>query len=180
MHRRRPSFRGWSRSCSVRPERQPRRQPDRRVRPRRARNADTGRRRMHTGGDGGQLTGSVVDHTASQGALVYDSADGLLLAVNAGSNTDLGVRRLRRPSRAAPGDRLGRAVPGEHRLANGLVYVSTPRAAGRSRAISFSTSTSSRSRAGTARSVCRRAHAVKKHSSSAHPARSRSRRADRS
>jgi 6-phosphogluconolactonase (cycloisomerase 2 family) len=41
----------------------------------------------NTGGDGGQLTGSVVDHTASQGALSYDHADNLLFAVNAGSNT---------------------------------------------------------------------------------------------
>jgi len=40
-----------------------------------------------TGGKGGQLEGSVVDHTASQGALTYDRADNLLLAVNAGSNT---------------------------------------------------------------------------------------------
>ena len=40
-----------------------------------------------TGGLGGQLTGSVVDHTASQGALAYDRAHGLLYAVNAGSNT---------------------------------------------------------------------------------------------
>jgi hypothetical protein len=40
-----------------------------------------------TGGLGGQLTGSVVDHTASQGSLVYDRQNGLLLAVNAGSNT---------------------------------------------------------------------------------------------
>jgi 6-phosphogluconolactonase (cycloisomerase 2 family) len=39
----------------------------------------------NTGGVGGQLTGSVVDHTASQGSLTY--ADGLLYAVNAGSNT---------------------------------------------------------------------------------------------
>lgn len=38
-----------------------------------------------TGGDGGVLAGSVVDHTASQGALAYDN--GLLYAVNAGSNT---------------------------------------------------------------------------------------------
>jgi 6-phosphogluconolactonase (cycloisomerase 2 family) len=38
-----------------------------------------------TGGLGGQLTGSVVDHTASQGALALD--DGLLYAVNAGSDT---------------------------------------------------------------------------------------------
>jgi len=40
-----------------------------------------------TGGLGGQLTGSVVDHTASQGALTYDRADNILLAVNAASNT---------------------------------------------------------------------------------------------
>ncbi|MGA0568354.1 lactonase family protein [Rathayibacter sp. KR2-224] len=38
-----------------------------------------------TGGLGGQLTGSVVDHTASQGAL--DNDNGTLIAVNAGSNT---------------------------------------------------------------------------------------------
>jgi 6-phosphogluconolactonase (cycloisomerase 2 family) len=40
-----------------------------------------------TGGLGGQLSGSVVDHTASQGALAYDAAHRLLYAVNAGSNT---------------------------------------------------------------------------------------------
>ena len=40
-----------------------------------------------TGGVGGQLTGSVADHLASQGSLVYDKANGLLYAVNAGSNT---------------------------------------------------------------------------------------------
>ena len=40
-----------------------------------------------TGGLGGILTGSVVDHTASQGALAYDAASGLLIAVNPGSNT---------------------------------------------------------------------------------------------
>jgi 6-phosphogluconolactonase (cycloisomerase 2 family) len=40
-----------------------------------------------TGGNGGKLTGSVVDHTASQGALSYDRTDNLLFAVNAGSNT---------------------------------------------------------------------------------------------
>jgi 6-phosphogluconolactonase (cycloisomerase 2 family) len=39
----------------------------------------------NTGGLGGQLTGSVVDHLASQGSLTY--AGGLLYAVNAGSNT---------------------------------------------------------------------------------------------
>jgi 6-phosphogluconolactonase (cycloisomerase 2 family) len=40
-----------------------------------------------TGGLGGQLAGSVVDHLASQGSLRYDPAAGLLLAVNAGSDT---------------------------------------------------------------------------------------------
>jgi DNA-binding beta-propeller fold protein YncE len=40
-----------------------------------------------TGGLGGVLTGSVVDHTASQGALAYDREHSLLYAVNAGSNT---------------------------------------------------------------------------------------------
>jgi len=40
-----------------------------------------------TGGDGGQLTGSVVDHLSSEGSLAYDRQAGLLYAVNAGSNT---------------------------------------------------------------------------------------------
>jgi 6-phosphogluconolactonase (cycloisomerase 2 family) len=40
-----------------------------------------------TGGLGGQLTGSVVDHTASQGSLVADEDGSNLYAVNAGSNT---------------------------------------------------------------------------------------------
>jgi hypothetical protein len=40
-----------------------------------------------TGGRGGILDGSVVDHLASQGSLAYDRAHGLLYAVNAGSNT---------------------------------------------------------------------------------------------
>src|SRR5262249_35905826 len=40
-----------------------------------------------TGGNGGQLAGSVVDHLASQNSLVYDAGPGLLFAVNAGSDT---------------------------------------------------------------------------------------------
>ena len=40
-----------------------------------------------TGGLGGQLAGSVVDHLASQNSLVYDAQVGELFAVNAGSNT---------------------------------------------------------------------------------------------
>jgi 6-phosphogluconolactonase (cycloisomerase 2 family) len=41
----------------------------------------------NTGGLGGQLEGSVVDHLASQGSLTLDREHGLLYAVNAGSNT---------------------------------------------------------------------------------------------
>src|SRR5664280_2018502 len=40
-----------------------------------------------TGGLGGALAGSVVDHLASQGSLAYDRENRLLYAVNAGSNT---------------------------------------------------------------------------------------------
>jgi hypothetical protein len=40
-----------------------------------------------TGGLGGVLGGSVVDHLASQGSLTYDHGSHLLYAVNAGSNT---------------------------------------------------------------------------------------------
>jgi 6-phosphogluconolactonase (cycloisomerase 2 family) len=41
----------------------------------------------NTGGLGGVLSGSVVDHLASQGSLTYDPQRSLLYAVNAGSNT---------------------------------------------------------------------------------------------
>jgi hypothetical protein len=41
----------------------------------------------NTGGLGGELNGSVVDHLASQGSLTYDQRSSLLYAVNAGSNT---------------------------------------------------------------------------------------------
>jgi 6-phosphogluconolactonase (cycloisomerase 2 family) len=40
-----------------------------------------------TGGLGGVLGGSVVDHQASQGSLEYDGRYGLVLAANAGSDT---------------------------------------------------------------------------------------------
>jgi 6-phosphogluconolactonase (cycloisomerase 2 family) len=40
-----------------------------------------------TGGNGGVLNGSVVDHLASQGSLTFDQRHSLLYAVNAGSNT---------------------------------------------------------------------------------------------
>ena len=41
----------------------------------------------NTGGLGGQLSGSAVDHLASQGSLTYDQRSDELYAVNAGSNT---------------------------------------------------------------------------------------------
>jgi 6-phosphogluconolactonase (cycloisomerase 2 family) len=41
----------------------------------------------NTGGLGGVLAGSVVDHTASQGSLAFDPDNSQLFAVNAGSNT---------------------------------------------------------------------------------------------
>ncbi|HEY3940978.1 MAG TPA: beta-propeller fold lactonase family protein [Acidimicrobiales bacterium] len=40
-----------------------------------------------TGGLGGVVNGSQVDHLASEGSLAYDPAQSALLAVNAGSNT---------------------------------------------------------------------------------------------
>lgn len=40
-----------------------------------------------TGGLGGVLSGSVVDHLASQGSLTFDARHSLLFAVNAGSDT---------------------------------------------------------------------------------------------
>ena len=40
-----------------------------------------------TGGKGGVLAGSMVDHLASEGSLAYDAAQHLLYAVNAGSDT---------------------------------------------------------------------------------------------
>lgn len=40
-----------------------------------------------TGGNGGALSGAVVDFLASQGSLAYDRDAGLLYAVNAGSDT---------------------------------------------------------------------------------------------
>ena len=76
-----------------------------------------------TGGVGGVLAGSVVDHTASQGALAYDQARGLLFAVNAGSST-VSVFRV-------AGDRLaltqviasGGTFPVSIAVHGGLVYV---------------------------------------------------------
>ena len=77
----------------------------------------------NTGGLGGVLEGSVVDHLASQGSLAYDGDNGLLYAVNAGSNT-VSVFSV-------SGDRLnlrqvigsGGAFPVSIAVDHGLVYV---------------------------------------------------------
>ncbi len=76
-----------------------------------------------TGGLGGVLEGSVVDHLASQASLTYDGDNGLLYAVNAGSNT-VSVFSV-------SGDRLslrqvidsGGAFPVSVAVSHGLVYV---------------------------------------------------------
>jgi 6-phosphogluconolactonase (cycloisomerase 2 family) len=76
-----------------------------------------------TGGLGGELEGSVVDHLASQGSLAYDADNRLLYAVNAGSDT---VSVF-----AVFGDRLslqqvissGGSFPVSVAVDHGLVYV---------------------------------------------------------
>jgi hypothetical protein len=83
-----------------------------------------------TGGSGGVLDGSVVDHLASQGAVTLDAAHGLLFAVNAGSDTVsvFGVR----------GDRLvlrqtlpsGGSFPVSVAVSGDLAYVLNARAGG--------------------------------------------------
>ena len=81
-----------------------------------------------TGGLGGALDGSVVDHLASQGSLVLDR--GLLYAVNAGSNTVTVF--------AVHGDQLvrrevigsGGTFPVSVSTHGGLVYVLNARAGG--------------------------------------------------
>ena len=97
------------------------------------RNADgtlTAAGRYATGGLGGILAGSVVDHLASQGALTYDPARGLLYAVNAGSNTVTVF--------AVHGDRLqrlqitgtGGTFPVSVAVHHGVVYVLNARDGG--------------------------------------------------
>jgi DNA-binding beta-propeller fold protein YncE len=76
-----------------------------------------------TGGLGGMLAGSVVDHLASQGSLSYDPAAGTLIAVNAGSDTVsvFGVRGDRLRLRQVIGS--GGAFPVSVAIRHGLVYV---------------------------------------------------------
>jgi DNA-binding beta-propeller fold protein YncE len=83
-----------------------------------------------TGGRGGALDGSVVDHLASQGSLAYDPGSGLLYAVNAGSDTITTF--------AVHGDRLvrrqvissGGAFPVSIAVHGNLVFVLNARSGG--------------------------------------------------
>jgi 6-phosphogluconolactonase (cycloisomerase 2 family) len=76
-----------------------------------------------TGGRGGILAGSVVDHTASQGSLSYDPRHSLLYAVNAGSDTIsvFAVRGDRLALRQALGS--GGAFPVSVAVHGDLVYM---------------------------------------------------------
>jgi 6-phosphogluconolactonase (cycloisomerase 2 family) len=76
-----------------------------------------------TGGLGGQLEGSAVDHLGSQGSLAYDANNGLLYAVNAGSDTIsvFGVFGDKLALRQVIGS--GGAFPVSIAVHNGLVYV---------------------------------------------------------
>jgi len=83
-----------------------------------------------TGGLGGVLDGSVVDHLASQGSLTYDRASGLLYAVNAGSDTLTvfavdGDRLVRRQVVPTSGDFPVSVAAHDH-----LVYVLNARGGG--------------------------------------------------
>ena len=83
-----------------------------------------------TGGRGGVLDGSVVDHVASQGSLTYDRGSGLLYAVNAGSDTITsfavhGDRLLRRQVLASGG-----SFPVSITVHGNRVYVLNARAGG--------------------------------------------------
>jgi 6-phosphogluconolactonase (cycloisomerase 2 family) len=83
-----------------------------------------------TGGLGGTLTGSVVDHLASQGSLAYDRTRGLLYAVNAGSDTVTvfsvnGDRLIRRQIISSGG-----TFPVSIAIHGGLLYVLNARDGG--------------------------------------------------
>jgi hypothetical protein len=76
-----------------------------------------------TGGVGGILAGSQVDHLASQGSLAFDRRTGTLIAVNAGSDTVsvFGVRGDRLHLRQVTGS--GGTFPVSVAIHGSLVYV---------------------------------------------------------
>jgi 6-phosphogluconolactonase (cycloisomerase 2 family) len=76
-----------------------------------------------TGGLGGSTIGAPTDALSSQGSLTFDAADGLLFAVNAGSDTvtvfAVSGDQLRRTQVVASGGDFPVSLTAEH----GLVYV---------------------------------------------------------
>jgi hypothetical protein len=76
-----------------------------------------------TGGLGGSTIGAPTDALSSQGSLTFDAADGLLFAVNVGSDTvtvfAVSGDQLRRTQVVASGGDFPVSVTAEH----GLVYV---------------------------------------------------------
>jgi 6-phosphogluconolactonase (cycloisomerase 2 family) len=86
--------------------------------------------RYATGGLGGVLTGSVVDHLASQGSLALDRGAGLLYAVNAGSDsvTVFAVRGDRLERRQVIGS--GGSFPVSLAVRGHVVYVLDARGGG--------------------------------------------------
>jgi DNA-binding beta-propeller fold protein YncE len=130
-----------------------------------------------TGGLGGALGGSVVDHLASQGSLAYDGTRGLLYAVNAGSNTVTVF--------SADGDRLirrqvvssGGAFPVSIAVHGNLLYVLNARDGGSVHGSCGSATLWSRSLPGTVTSA---STPHRRRNSPAPPARSRSPRTGRS
>ena len=111
-----PAFARRHLSRGLRSDGQLQGQPGRRLRPFREGTLDAGRRLQHRrprrrarrlGRRSPRLTGLAR----------LRQADGLLYAVNAGSNTVSVFARLRRQAGAAPGDRLGRDLPRQHRRA---------------------------------------------------------------
>jgi hypothetical protein len=79
--------------------------------------------RYNTGGLGVALTGAVVDKLASQSGLAYDAADGVLVAVNGGSNsiTEFHVDGARLSDRTTAWS--GGTAPVSVTVASGRVYV---------------------------------------------------------
>ena len=67
----------------------------------------------NTGGLGGVLTGSVVDHLASQGSLTYDQRQRAALRRQRRQQHRVGLLGPGRPAHVAPGGELGWGVPGE-------------------------------------------------------------------
>ncbi len=79
--------------------------------------------RYNTGGLGIALDGAVVDKLASQNGLVYDAADGVLVAVNGGSNsiTEFQVHGTQLSHRITVGS--GGRIPVSITAGGGRIYV---------------------------------------------------------